>query len=284
MAAVLGVVRYRVAGLAASLLSIARVEAKVSKARFGALHSHSERSSSDRTQEIFRQWFRENLQEPSVSLELNIAVVQPSIVKTGLIELDASLTEAAKLVSLARTLAERAQLKLPSLDGTVFVGTFSAEGEKLYCTASIGEVIKAMPSVRARRLVGPFTSSDASVQDIAVESAYNIHDLLRVALGGDPVSMMRLALEWLVLFDPETEGDEATLWREAERRAAENLSVLVSWFDEVRQNVPRSRAIQATLTAVRALPKFQANRDTKILEETLSTLQTEGYHLSLSGF
>ena len=104
--------------------------------------------------------------------------------------------------------------------------------------------------------------------------------MFQFALGSGPERVMRLALEWLVLFDSETQGSETDLWREAERRAAENLSSLVVWFEEVRQRLPHSRVIQAALTALKSLAKFRTEGNLDMVERTLSQLEAAGYHLT----
>jgi len=159
------------------------------------------------------------------------------------------------------------------------VGKLASDGT-LSCSASTDEIVRALTGFGTRHLVGPFSADDPALQGISVQPAHNVQDLLRVALSADPAGIMRLALEWLVLFDPETQGAEADLWHEAERRAAENLTVLVSWFDEVKQRLPRSRVIQATLTALESLAQFQTDGNTETLERTCAQLENTGYRLT----
>ena len=283
MTTITGVVRYRIAGLPTSLLSAARTEATVGRVAFGRVEGRGGGANLGIVGKVLRQWWSsQELEEPSFTPDLTATPAEVSIVKAGLLKSDSTLTQAATCVALAQALAERAPIKdLPSLDRTVIVGALAPEGT-LSCPPSCtaGEIARVCKGIGAQRLVGPFSADDPALQGISVQPADNVQDLLRVAPVADPAGIIRLALEWLVLFDPETQGAEAALWHEAERRAAENLTVLVSWFDEVKQRLPRSRVIRATLTALESLAQFQTDGNMETLERTCAQLENTGYRLT----
>jgi tetratricopeptide (TPR) repeat protein len=279
MATITGVVRYHVTGLPASVLSAVAIEATVRLICFGRMEGHSTGAGLDRPRALLRQWWSADLGEPSFLPDFVVTLGEASVVKAGLIKSDRTLAQAATCVAVVRALAERAQIQLPSLESTTVVGAFESDGT-LSCSASALEILRALKGVGAQRLVGPFSATDAALQGISVQPTRNLPDLLRVALGDDPAGVIRLALEWLVLFDPETQGAEADLWREAERRATENLYVLAAWFDEVQQRLPRSQVIQATLTALKSLAMFQTGQDLQAPEHTVSALESAGYRLT----
>jgi hypothetical protein len=195
---------------------------------------------------------------------------------------DITCTRAAAFVASVRALAERAQVQLPSLEHTAVVGSIESGGE-LLCppSAKSREITQALAGVGIQRLIGPFSTADATLQGLGIKPAHNLDGLLRLTLGDDPIAVMRLILEWLMFSNPEAQGTEIDLWREAERRAAENLSSLVLWFDhEVKQRPPRSQVIQAALVALKALARFQTDGNSEALEQTRSQLEDAGYHLT----
>lgn len=282
MATVTGVVRYYVAGLPASaLLSAVEIEATVQRVSFGRVEGMAGVNLGP-AGETLHQWWAADVAEPSFAADFAVTLTEAPVAKIGLLESEITLTRAAAVVAFVRELADRAQIKLPSLEHTAVVGMVESDG-KLLCPSSVKtrEITQALAGVGLQRLTGPFSTTDPALQGIEVKPAPNLRDVLRLTLGDDPVAVMRLALEWLVFSDPEVRGAEIDLWREAERRAAENLSSLLSWFDhEVKQRPPRSQVIQAALVALKSLARFQADGNSEALEQTRSRLEDTGYHLT----
>jgi tetratricopeptide (TPR) repeat protein len=282
MATVTGVIRYHVAGLPASaLLSAVEIEATVQRVSFGRVEGMAGVNLGP-AGETLHQWWAADVAEPSFAADFAVTLTEAPVAKIGLLESDITLTRATAVVASVRALAERTQIKLPSLERTAVVGMIESDG-KLSCPPSVKtrEIALVLASVGCQRLIGPFSTTDPALQGLEIKPAHNLLDLLRLTLGDDPVAVMRLALEWLMFSDPEVQGAEIDLWHEAERRVAENLSSLVSWFDnEVKQRPPRSQVIQAALVALKSLARFQADGNSEALERICSQLETTGSHLT----
>jgi tetratricopeptide (TPR) repeat protein len=283
MVAVKSFVPYHVAGLPDStLLSVIEVTATVRSVAFGRIEGKTE-PSADPSRTVLRQWWvSQTLGEPSFDADIAVTRTTPKAVQAGLLVADTRLTDAAACVASLQALAERAQLKLPSLDDAVFVGTFGSNGTLSCPSPDTGKIVPALKGIGAQQLIGPFAINDKNLQGITVRPVHELRDLLQVALGEDPEGQMRLMIEWLLLFDSEIQGTEAKLWREAERRAAENLASLGVWFEEIGRRLPQSQVIQAALTALTSLRRFQTGKDKdgKEVEERIRSLEKTKYLLT----
>lgn len=281
MATVAGVIRYHVAGLPTSaVLSEVEITATAQQVSFGRVEGGNTADLGP-TGQLLHQWWSSALVEPSFAADFAVTSTEASVVK-DLLASDITCTRAAALVASVRALAERAQIRLPSLEHTAVVGMIESGGE-LSCPSSVKtrEITQALAGVGIQRLIGPFSTADPALQGLEIKPAHNLDGLLRLTLGDDPVAVMRLILEWLVLFDPDIQGPEAEVWREAERRAAENLSVLHEWFAEITRRPPRSQVIrQGTLAALASLANSQSGHDTQAPERTVAALQKAGYQLT----
>lgn len=282
MATVAGVIRYHVAGLPTSaVLSAVEIKATVQRVSFGRVEGMAGVNLGP-AGETLHQWWAADVAEPSFVADFAVTLTEAPVAKIKLLESDITLTRAAAVVTFVRALAEKAQIRLPPLQDTAVVGMIESDGN-LLCPSSVKarEIMQALAGIGCQRLIGPFSTTDAALQGLEIKPAHNLHNLLRLTLGDDPLAVMRLILEWLVFSDPEVQGAEIDLWREAEQRAAENLSSLTSWFDnEVKQRPPRSQVIQAALMALESLTRFQTDGNSDTLEQTCSQLETTGYRLT----
>jgi tetratricopeptide (TPR) repeat protein len=291
MAVVHGVVCYRVPGLAeAALLSAVPVAATVREVAFGRREGRDSRVD-DHVLTWLQCCWAEALAEPSFAADFAVQLTEPEISRTALFEADHTLTQAALYAAMVRALARRAGLRLASLDTlppldeqALVVGEIAADGT-LFCPPHLGqEIVRAAEGMHAQLIVGPFVPAASALSAppaMRIQPVRDLSELLQIALGTrNPWQVMQVALEWLALFDGQTQGAEAAWWRETERLSAKNLAELTTWLNDPMHPEPRSGVIQRVRRGLQSLIAFQTGQDREASQSLSEQLLHDGYPLS----
>lgn len=229
-----------------------------------------------------RRWETE-LGEPSFAADFVLS--PPPLISTALLDIDATLIPAAVFVACLRALAERAGVMLPQLEEPIVIVGAIAPDESLSCASlTLKDILHATNGIRAGCLIGPFFLYDPSVEELrqglVIKPARTLQELLRITLGDDPLALLRVALERLLLFDANTQGTEARLWQETELRAAESFAEARKWLQEAERQGARSRIVAQALDAARSLVAFQATGGQESLQKLEARLVKEDYLLT----
>ena len=267
MATLLGIVCYKLAGLPdKAVVSAIPVKASIRQVQFGRVEGQPAESECDGIMKVLQNWWTKNRWEPSLRVLGSVQISEAPVASlTRLVETDKKPAEAAGCVAFVRALADRVQLRgLPSLEQTLVVGTFNDDGKLVWPLGiSPEDVQQAYNGRRAQKLLVPSNSTNSNFGGIAFTQVDTLDDLLKHVLGPHPTVLMKLICEWLVLCEPSTQGEEAELWHNTERRAAAGLGKLKGWFEEIvrREPWPSSQTILAMLEAMKALAKYQTEKN-----------------------